>query len=135
MAERGDKWAGRPWLARSVRALVFLGPILLSIASVVLAGQVVLRPNGLVPTIVWGLGLTALATLVLRLADLVFRKLLPIVALFKLSLVFPTRRRPASRRRSRRAPFDSSNGRWLMAPSTNTPHRRRPNNSSPWPRT
>jgi hypothetical protein len=79
----------RPFVAWSVRILVTLGPIALSVLVVLAAGRVWTRPEGLALTMMWWIGLTAIATLMLWAADWWFRKLLPVVALFRLSLVFP----------------------------------------------
>ncbi|MGI9599429.1 MAG: Ig-like domain-containing protein, partial [Acidimicrobiales bacterium] len=66
-------------------------PTLMSIAAVIAAGRLVPRPMGIGPSIIWWIGLTLLATAVLWLADRALRRLLPVAALFKLSLVFPDR--------------------------------------------
>ncbi len=85
------RWTGRPWVARSVRGVVFLVPLVLAIGAVIVVGRLVPRPSGLLLAASWWLALTALSTVVLWLTDRVLRRLLPIAALFQLSLVFPDR--------------------------------------------
>ncbi len=85
-----SRWTGRPAYAIALRTVVYLAPLVGSIVFVHFASQVVPAPTGsLVLFLVWWLGLSALATGVLVVVDRVFRKLLPLAALLKLSLVFP----------------------------------------------
>ena len=86
------RWAARPVRARLIRAAIFLAPILVSIAFVYVASRLVPPPNGdLLDLVLWWLAITALATGVLAATDRLTRRLLPIVALYKLSLIFPDR--------------------------------------------
>ena len=84
-----QRWAGRPRVALGIKALVFIAPIALSALATHLVAQVVPRPPGLLPTILWWLALSVFATGVLFVADRLARKLLPLAALLQLSLVFP----------------------------------------------
>ena len=86
----GGRWSGKPLQAAALRAGVFLAPLAGSVVFVHFASQVVPAPSGsLALFLSWWLGLSALATVVLVLVDRVTRRLLPLVALLKLSLVFP----------------------------------------------
>ena len=91
MSAETTKWERRPRLAMALRILVALAPIAASVVAVTVVGRFVTRPSGLAATIGWWAGLTAVATTVLWLSDRAMRRLLPVVALFKLSLVFPDR--------------------------------------------
>ncbi len=86
-----QKWDRRPWLAGLVRVIVTVAPIAFSVVTVLGLGRVWQRPEGLVRTIGWWIGLSLVATGVMWVMDKWFRRLLPIGALFKLSLVFPDR--------------------------------------------
>ncbi|MGB5758216.1 MAG: HD-GYP domain-containing protein, partial [Acidimicrobiales bacterium] len=74
-----------------IRIAIYAAPIAASIAAVIAVGRVIPRPGSFVATAIWWVGLTAIATIVLWLADRSLRRLLPVAALFKLSLVFPDR--------------------------------------------
>lgn len=70
--------------------LAFVAPIAASVGFVDLATRVLPAPLGsLWVYLLWWLGLTAAATGVLIAVDRVARRLLPLAALLKLSLVFP----------------------------------------------
>ena len=84
------RWSGRPVQAALVRLLAFVAPIAASIGFVELASRAVPAPLGsLWIYLLWWLGLTAAATGVLIVVDRAARRLLPLAALLKLSLVFP----------------------------------------------
>ncbi|MFN2469575.1 MAG: Ig-like domain-containing protein [Gaiellaceae bacterium] len=87
-----DRWAARPVWAAFIRAFAFLVPIAASIVFVNIASRVVPTPTGSFWLfIAWWILLSAAATGVLLLVDQLSRRLLPLAALFKLSLVFPDR--------------------------------------------
>ncbi|MCP3854226.1 MAG: tandem-95 repeat protein [Actinomycetia bacterium] len=89
MSHQSNKWDSRPVFAGAVRAFVLVAPILFAIIAVLVLGRAIPRPPGLVPTVLWWIGLTMVSTLVLWSIDKLLRRLLPVVALFKLSLAFP----------------------------------------------
>src|SRR5581483_7312383 len=89
-AAASPRWGGHPVQAALVRALAFVAPIAASVGFVDLATRVLPAPLGsLWVYLLWWLGLTAAATGVLIAVDRVARRLLPLAALLKLSLVFP----------------------------------------------
>ncbi len=89
-ADKGRRWGARPWRARAIRTLAFLLPILGSIVFVHLASRVFPAPAANFWLFVsWWIGISVAATLVLALIDRGTRRLLPLAALFQLSLVFP----------------------------------------------
>ena len=87
--EDHHRWEGRPGLAFTVRALAWLTPLVASTAAVLVASRFSDRPTGGGPTVAWWAALLALGTVVLWSTERVARRLLPLVALFRLSLSFP----------------------------------------------
>ncbi len=92
--ERIEKWQSRPRIAWLLRAMIFVAPILIALILVVVVGRAIPRPESWVKTLAWWVGLSLFATGTILILDRLFRRLLPIVALFKLSLVFPDRAPP-----------------------------------------
>ncbi len=84
-----DSWAGKPVAAFVLRALAFLVPIAVSIVFVMWATKIWPRPLGVLPTVSWFLMLFISSTGLLLLVERMTRRLLPIVALLRLTLVFP----------------------------------------------
>lgn len=87
--ERCDRWEGRQGAALALRVAMLVFPIAVSLAITALAGRTVPRPVDLGPAIVWWLTITAVATLTLTVTNRMMRRFLPIVAMLRLSLVFP----------------------------------------------
>ena len=85
----GQAWAGRPALAVALRAAAFLGPVALSVATTVVLAKVFPKPGTTMGVVLWWIAITTCATGVLAVADRAARGLLPLAALFRLSLVFP----------------------------------------------
>ena len=84
------RWAGKPVQAALLRAVVYVAPLAGSVVFVHYASQVVPAPTGsLWLFLSWWLGLSTFATVVLVALDRSLRRLLPLAALLKLSLVFP----------------------------------------------
>ena len=89
-ASTGSRWSGHRLQAGLVRLLVYATPLVGSIAFVHFAAKAVPAPrHSLAEFIGWWLGLSVVATVVLVAIDRVTRRLLPLAALLKLSLVFP----------------------------------------------
>jgi putative nucleotidyltransferase with HDIG domain len=87
---RANRWSPRPVQAALIRAAAFLVPILASIAFVTVASRFVAPPTtSFWLYLGWWVALTGAATVVLLVADRLARRLLPLAALYKLSLVFP----------------------------------------------
>ncbi len=85
-----SEWRARPGISALLRILVVLGPVAVSVAaSYVVATQLVPRPDGGGQLVGWWVALTALATVVAVVAERVTRRVLPLSALFRLTLVFP----------------------------------------------
>ena len=84
-----NRWADRPVLAITLKAMVLLTPIVLSVVFVAIVSRLVPRPAGWFGVALWWVGLTLASTVVLAATERVMRKVMPLVALFNLSLVFP----------------------------------------------
>ncbi len=88
--DRLERWGGHPIQAALLRGCIWLAPLAVSVVFVRFASQVVPAPAGsLWLFLLWWLGLSALATVVLVLVDRATRRVLPLAALLRLSLVFP----------------------------------------------
>ncbi len=88
-ADAIERWKSRPWLARTLRVAIAVAPLILSIGYTVTVGRV-LPPERLgVHRWVWiGLVFVTANLLLFGLTRLT-RRLMPLVALMKLTLVFP----------------------------------------------
>lgn len=93
MSERGDgmRWAARPALARSLRAVVFLLPVAASVGVSLLA-HLALGAAGSRGEQAWHLAvLLAVSTATLVVIDRLARRALPLVTLLELTMLFPDR--------------------------------------------
>jgi hypothetical protein len=89
-AAANSRWSGRPIQAALIRAFAFVAPIGASIGFVDLASRLAPAPlSSLWAYLLWWLWLSVAATLVLIGVEWLARKLLPLAALLRLSLVFP----------------------------------------------
>ena len=87
---REGRWQARPLQAGLLHAVTVLLPVAASACFVLAASRVVPPPSGsLVHYVGWWLGLSLCATLVLLAVGRLTRRLLPLTALLRLSLVFP----------------------------------------------
>lgn len=86
-----QQWQRRPVLALSITVLVRLVPMGASFAAGVVAGRVIGRPVGVLPTGAWLGGLLLVSTLVLLAVDRLARRALPLVALLRMALLVPDR--------------------------------------------
>ena len=83
-------WRARPGLATAIRLLALCGPVAISVAVVFLAARTAGPPDGSRASYVaWGVALSGAATVSLVAAGRLSRRLLPLAALMRLSLVFP----------------------------------------------
>ena len=120
-ANTTSRWAARPVQAALVRAVAFLTPIAGSILFVHYASTVVAVPtSSFALFITWWVLMSASATVVLIAIDRVARRLLPLVALYKLSLVFPDAA-PSRFRLAMRANTVESLERRVAAKASTTP--------------
>ena len=88
--EETRRWAAHPWRARAVRGFVYALPIVLSLALVFCATSIAAPPTrSLWAYLGWWLIVSLAATVVVWAVFALTRRLLPLGALFELSLVFP----------------------------------------------
>ena len=82
-------WHGHPGYAFGIRAVAWGVPVLASVLATMAASRALPTPKHLLGVVLWWIALSALSMGVLWLVDRLARRLLPLAALFKLSLVFP----------------------------------------------
>lgn len=83
------RWAGRPLLSRAVVLAAHAVPVTSAVASSAVLSRQLHEPGGLTGAVVqWGL-LLAVSTAVLLAVDRAAKRLLPLAALLKLSMLFP----------------------------------------------
>ncbi len=86
---RERTWKPRPIVSGTIVAVAFVIPVLSSVAAVQIAARLVPRPAGLLLLGAWVLGLIVLASVTMWTIDKASRRLLPMAAMLRLSLVFP----------------------------------------------
>lgn len=84
-------WKGRPVQAFLLRAVAFALPLCLAVVITWQMGRLLPRPETLGLIVLWWLAVIAASTAALHVAQRATRRLLPLAALMKLSLVFPDR--------------------------------------------
>ena len=82
-------WEARPGAARAVRALVLLGPVSAGAVASVVASRALPVAHSTPVVLARTLGVIAVAMAVVWAVDRYARKLLPLAALLRLSLIFP----------------------------------------------
>jgi HD-GYP domain-containing protein (c-di-GMP phosphodiesterase class II) len=83
------RWRSRPWFARAIRLVVFVIPIGIAFAVALLLTETLHEPSGLVGKLLRLVLIAGIVTVVLFLLQRLAKRLLPLAALFSLSLVFP----------------------------------------------
>jgi hypothetical protein len=86
---RERSWAPRPFVGFLVAATAFVIPLVMAVIVVQIAARVVPRPRSTIGLGLWLLVLVLLATVTMWTVDRASRRLLPIAAILRLSLVFP----------------------------------------------
>lgn len=87
----GVRWAARPWLARGIRVVMLATPLVASVLVTRAYASAIDRPSTFAAATLYWLGMLAIATGVVVVVERWTRTLLPLAALFRLSLVFPDR--------------------------------------------
>ena len=107
--ESAVRWRQRPRLAASLRALVVVAPVLVSVAAAWAASRSLPPVTGLGSRL-WHLAvLVAVSSVALVAVDRVVRRLLPLVTLLELSMLFPDQapsRIKVAREAARRRPIE-----------------------------
>ena len=83
------QWDRRPKIAAALRALIALVPTLVSFTVTYMIARYLPPETIGVHAVLWWLGLSAAGIATLLIVDRTVRQLLPLVALFRLSLIFP----------------------------------------------
>ena len=91
MGESENRWEGKPFRAFVIRAFAFLAPVAAALFVAWWLSNVIPRPSGWGMFALWWLSILVISTVVLRVTERFARKLLPLAALLKLTLVFPDR--------------------------------------------
>ncbi|MBW3614502.1 MAG: diguanylate cyclase [Actinobacteria bacterium] len=86
-----QRWHGRPGLAAALRAVAFALPLVASLAAGWGLSAVLPRPSTVAATLVWWTTVLAAAGFALVVFDRLARRVLPLAALLRLSMVFPDR--------------------------------------------
>jgi hypothetical protein len=84
-----ERWRGRPRVALAVKTLIVALPLAASVVVSLLAAKRLPHPEGAVQVGVWWIALMAISAIVLVLGEAIARRFLPLVALLRLSLLFP----------------------------------------------
>ncbi len=82
-------WTARPWTARTIRAFVFIAPLVISIVVAWVLSSVAPRPGSFTAGVVRWLVIALVSTCVLLAVDKLARRLLPLATLYGLTLAFP----------------------------------------------
>ena len=90
-APASQRWRGRPVHSLLLQLFVFAVPVVASVSVSTALSAFLPRPATSAQFVLWWLGLTAVALVVLLAVDRLARKLLPLATLLKLSMVFPDR--------------------------------------------
>ncbi len=102
---RGDQWQGRPRVALGLRILVVALPIAVAVVLSLVVAHLLPPPHGAAGLTLWWVGVLATSAAVMLAGEVAARRLLPLVALLRLSLLFPgpaPSRLAVARRSSRR---------------------------------
>lgn len=89
MPQPTSEWRSRPLLSFGLRAFVVLAPVAVSLLLVSLLASAIARPAALTPLLLWWALLTAAGLTALLGTERLTRRLLPLAALLRLSLLFP----------------------------------------------
>jgi len=84
-----QRWRGRWALAALVRAAVFALPLAASVVTGAAVSRLLPHPSGWTGIVAWWAALLGMVTLVMVVVERLARRLLPLAALLKLSLIFP----------------------------------------------
>ena len=82
-------WRGHPLVALGIRLVAFTAPIVAALIWSAVLSRLIPLPHALLGRIVWLAGMIATSTVVLFATERVAKRMLPLAALLRLSLVFP----------------------------------------------
>jgi putative nucleotidyltransferase with HDIG domain len=82
-------WRGHPLAAASIRLVAFMTPIVAALVWSAALSRLIPSPRSMPGRVTWFIGMLATSTGVLFVTERLARRILPLAALLKLSLVFP----------------------------------------------
>ena len=82
-------WRGHPVAAATIRLIAFATPIVAAVAWSAVLSRLIASPHAMPGRAAWLAGMLATSTAVLFFTERLARRMLPLAALLKLSLVFP----------------------------------------------
>jgi putative nucleotidyltransferase with HDIG domain len=82
-------WRGHPIVAATIRVVAFITPIVAALIWSAVVSRMVASPRGVIGRGLWLIAMLATSTAVLLATERLARRMLPLAALLKLSLVFP----------------------------------------------
>ena len=85
-------WRARPVAAFAIRSLIFLTPLVVSFATCYAIARAIRQPAGFLPGLSWWVALVLVSTAAMFVVDRLARRLLPLSALLRMTLVFPNER-------------------------------------------
>ena len=91
MGAESRRWEGRPRGALAIRVAATVVPVVAGVLAASVVSRLLPEPSGLLSTLLWWLAVVGSSTITLVLVDRQARRLLPLAALLKVSLVFPDR--------------------------------------------
>jgi HD-GYP domain-containing protein (c-di-GMP phosphodiesterase class II) len=83
------RWQGRPIQATGLRVLAVAIPVAAGVVASTVLSRLLAYPEGWALVVLWWTAVLSVSTLVVALVDRQARRLLPLAALLKLSMVFP----------------------------------------------
>ena len=89
MSGNNGRWQDRRIQAWLIRAVVFIVPVVVAIAVATIVAALLPEPDGLVPSLLWWTVVLGSSFAAMWLVDRFARRLLPLAALLRMSLVFP----------------------------------------------
>ena len=82
-------WRGHPVVAATIRVVAFATPVVAALVWSAVMSRMVMSPRGFIGRGLWLIAMLATSTAVLFATERLARRMLPLAALLKLSLVFP----------------------------------------------
>ena len=84
-----DKWRSHPVLGAIVSGAAILAPFLVSVATAAVVGRLLPRGHGQPGPALWWAAVLVSSTAAFFASERLFRRLLPLAALLKMTMLFP----------------------------------------------
>ena len=89
LSDTAEWWRARPVAAFTIRATIFVAPIVASILTTYLLATIWQRPSGILASVGWCAALVAVGFASMRTVDRLAKRFLPLSTLLRMTLVFP----------------------------------------------